>query len=101
LLLSGTNTLANTTTFGLSAGVFQINAAASLGSGAISFGGGVLQVNTTAPVLLGGSILMTAAGGVDVVSGGSVTLSNPVLGAFSLTKTGPGSLILTGTASTN
>ncbi|NBV34263.1 MAG: hypothetical protein EBR81_10890, partial [Proteobacteria bacterium] len=101
LLLSGTNTLTNTTTFGLSAGVLQINAAASLGSGAISFGGGVLQVNTTAPVLLGGSILMTAVGGVDVVSGGSVTLSNPVLGAFSLTKTGPGSLILTGTASTN
>lgn len=118
LILSGTNTQANLLTtdgnYGtgvfIDAGILRVGADASLGNstnlaaaGAHLLGpadvrlrGGVLQISTGFSTAR--QMILTAASGIDVASGQTLTLTKQTAGAFGLTKTGPGTLELNNSA---
>lgn len=120
LIFTGTNTQANLLTtdgnYGtgvfIDSGVLRVNADAALGSTAalaaagphllgpadVRLRGGFLSVSsgfTTAR-----QFILTAASGIDVASGQTLTLSTQTAGALGLTKTGPGTLALNNSANT-
>ncbi|MGC3968299.1 MAG: autotransporter-associated beta strand repeat-containing protein [Pirellulales bacterium] len=120
LVLTGVNTQANLTTsdgnYGtgvfIDAGILRVNADAALGSTAslaaagshlvgpadVRLRGGVLQI--AAGFTTARQFILTAASGIDVAAGQTLTLSTQTAGAFGLTKTGPGTLALNNSANT-
>ena len=102
LILNGANTFATSATQGLqiNQGIVRVNADAALGAaGAVRLNGGALSVSenvSTARQL----VLQANGSGIDVASGKTVTLTAATTGAFSLNKTGPGTLMLNNTANT-
>ena len=101
LILGGTNTFATSATTGvlISSGVLRVATDAALGAGTgLRMAGGTLSVSdniTTARVLT-----MSVNSGIDVASGKTLALTANTAGAFGITKTGPGTLALNGTATT-
>ena len=105
LTLSGTSTFTGSTT--LRGGTIAVSSSANLGATPgsadadnIIFNGGTLQ--TTADFTLGSNkgITMTGVGTVNVNSSTALTYGGIITGSGALTKTGSGSLILSG-ANTN
>lgn len=121
LILTGTNTQANLATadanYGtgvfIDAGILQVNSNAALGSTATLAAAG-LHVAGPADVRLRGGylavtnsfstdrqfILTSGAGGIDVASGQTLTLTKQTAGAFGLRKVGLGTLALENNANT-
>jgi autotransporter-associated beta strand protein len=103
LTLSGANTYSNATT--ISAGTLQISAASNLGSGVvgngISLGGGTLN-STAGTYALGTSraIVLSADAATIKVDEGTLTVDGMVSGAFNLTKSGNGTLLMSATVNT-
>ncbi len=101
LILGGTNTFATSGTTGIqiSAGILQVSADASLGGGtSVRLSGGYLAAAETFSTAR--TLILTAASGVDVASGKTLTLTAATSGAFALTKVGPGTLALNSSANT-
>ncbi|MBX7209625.1 MAG: autotransporter-associated beta strand repeat-containing protein [Verrucomicrobiaceae bacterium] len=118
LVLTGTNTQADLLTtdanYGagvvVNAGILRVNADAALGSTTSIAAGGTHLVGPADIKLAGGTLsasagfttarqlILTANSGVDVASGQSLTLSTATAGAFTITKTGPGTLALNNAA---
>ncbi|MGN7612430.1 autotransporter-associated beta strand repeat-containing protein [Magnetococcales bacterium HHB-1] len=97
LTLSGTNSYSGTTT--VSSGTLSISSDSPLGSGALTLAGGTtLNFSVTADV--DNSITLSGDATVDVDSSSSATLSGTITdnsGTYGLTKTGSGTLTLSGT----
>jgi autotransporter-associated beta strand protein len=98
--LSGANTYAGGTT--LSNGVLSVSSLSNIGgaSANVTFAGGTLQINGTAFTSFGATPLTftSAGGGLDIVdAGNTLTLTNNLSSGTVLTKTGAGTLSLTGT----
>ncbi|KUL94963.1 hypothetical protein DK26_12840 [Bosea sp. WAO] len=100
LVLTGSNTYTGGTI--LSAGTLSVSADANLGAagGALTLNGGVLQVTGTGLTQLSRSIVFGAnGGGFDITDvGNTFTVSQALAGGGSLTKTGAGTLVLSGTS---
>lgn len=101
---SGTLTLATTNSFSggmiLNGGTVIFSTLTNLGSGAITFGGGALQYASGNTEDISVRTVTFGAGGGTINDGGNtVVLANPIgaSGAGGLTKSGAGSLTLTGT----
>lgn len=94
LILSGRNLYQGGTR--ILGGVVQVAEDSNLGdaSGGLTFDGGTLA--TSADLETSRAIALDGAGGFDVASGRTLTLSGPVTGAGDLVKTGAGILHLTG-----
>lgn len=94
LTLSGTNTYTGGTT--LNAGVVSVASDANLGdaSGALTFAGGTLRM--TAALTSARSITLASGGGTLDTDGNDATFSGAIGGAGALTKTGEGTLTLSG-----
>ena len=120
LILTGTNTHANLlisdgnygTGVFLDGGILRVNADAALGSTAALPAGMAHLVGAADVRLRGGTLsitsgfttarqfILTAASGLDVASGQTLTVSTQTAGAFGITKTGPGTLALNNGANT-
>ncbi|KAB2715445.1 autotransporter-associated beta strand repeat-containing protein, partial [Brucella intermedia] len=98
LTLSGNNSYGDTY---LNAGVISVGQEENLGSGALNFDGGTLQVTGTHFKGTNKAINWGAGGGTfDIVDAGNeFALSNVFTGAGSLTKLGEGMLVLSGDSS--
>ena len=98
LILNGANTYTQGTE--LSAGVLSVSSDANLGaaSGNLDFEGGTLQVTGTAFTSTPRTIVFGAAGGgFDIADAGNTfTLNQALTGTGSLTKSGDGTLVLSG-----
>lgn len=96
LILNGANTFATSSTQGIqiNQGIVRVNSDAALGAaGAVRLNGGALSVSDN--VSTSRQVILQANGsGIDVASGKTVTLSAATSGAFTLNKTGPGTLML-------
>jgi autotransporter-associated beta strand protein len=101
LVLTGANTFATSSTTGIrvSGGVLRVNSDAALGAGTtVNLNGGVLSFSES---VTSSRVLNLAAGsGIDVASGKTVTLSAATTGAFTLSKSGEGTLLLNNSANT-
>lgn len=99
LVLTGTNTYTGGTT--IKNGVLSVSSDANLGaaSAALTFDGGTLQVNGTTFNSAARSIIWgNDGGGFDIADANNVfTVTQNLAGAGGLTKTGPGTLVLSGT----
>ncbi len=98
LVLNGTNTYTGGTV--INGGTLEVSADANLGNaaGALIFNGGTLH--TTASFTSGRTATLNAAGGTfDADNLTRLTLTNAISGVGALTKTGAGTLVLTGTNS--
>lgn len=103
LFMNGTGTLLllNNNTYSggsqLNNGIVQISATAALGSGAVGFNGGALELLNPFTGIFGIAMTMGASGGtIQVDSGVSATASSPLAGSGPFTCTGAGVLALTG-----
>ncbi|WP_273793950.1 autotransporter-associated beta strand repeat-containing protein, partial [Brucella anthropi] len=98
LTLSGSNSYSGGTS--LNAGIVSVGQDKNLGdvSGALNFNGGMLQVTGTQFHSTSRAINWTnAGGGFDIADANNTfTLSSPVTGSGMLTKTGTGTLVLSG-----
>ncbi|WP_186417587.1 autotransporter-associated beta strand repeat-containing protein, partial [Bosea sp. CS1GBMeth4] len=94
LVLSGSNSYTGGTT--IAGGVLQISADDNLGaaSGGLSLDGGTLR--TTASFTSARTVVLDAAGGI-VQTDADLSWSGDISGSGALTKTGNGTLVLTGT----
>ena len=96
LVLSGTNTYSGGTT--VTAGTLQVSSDANLGgsAGDVTLNGGKLAV--TAEMTSARDVTVGASNGeIEVASATTTTLSGTVDGAGALTKSGAGTLVLSGT----
>jgi len=96
LILNGTNTYVGGTT--LNAGAVSVSADANLGAAALNFNGGTLQVTGTTFTSTARTINWgTNGGGFNIASSGNnFTVSQSLTGTGGLTKSGAGTLTLTG-----
>ncbi|MGN6463367.1 MAG: autotransporter outer membrane beta-barrel domain-containing protein, partial [Pseudolabrys sp.] len=97
LVLAGTNTYHGGTV--LTQGTVQVTNASSLGDGTITFNGGTLEPGANNLTLANAVAMNTAGGTVDVNSATTFALSGAIAdgtGAGTLTKTGDGTLVLSG-----
>jgi autotransporter-associated beta strand protein len=104
LELSGNNSYSGGTT--ISAGALAFTSDANLGaaSGGITIGNASLQLGTQAfvpptAVTTNRAISLTGNAGINVQSGGTLTLGGPITGTGSLSKAFSGTLVLTGSNS--
>ncbi len=99
---SGTWALTNSNTYSggtsLNAGVLSISSSNAIGSGSVTFAGGVLQ--TTQSMSIGNNLVVNNASNGVTVSTGVLTLNGAISGSFPLYKDGPGRLIIAGTSNT-
>ncbi|KZK82328.1 Extracellular serine protease precursor [Pseudovibrio sp. Ad13] len=96
LVLSGTNSYSGGTV--ISAGVLQVDDLNRLGTGSTTLNGGSLNYTGTSAVTLADLVLGSADNTLDVSNSvASITVSSDLSGTGSLTKSGAGTLILTGT----
>ncbi|HIM39854.1 MAG TPA: autotransporter domain-containing protein [Methylophaga aminisulfidivorans] len=93
LTLSGTNTYSGGTT--INDGTISIGALANLGSGALTLDGGTLQT-TSSFTSNRGTTLGASGGSFNIDAGITLTQSANISGSGSLTKTGEGTLVLSG-----
>ena len=101
LTLSNTNTYQGITT--ISGGTLKISSDANLGIGpgltanSITFNGGTLNTTGTFSLLTNRGITLTGAGIINTDSGTTFTYGGVIAGASTFTKSGDGTLTLTGT----
>jgi len=100
---SGTLVLGTANSFAgglnLNGGILNFNALTNLGGGAITFGGGTLQYNGNSDDISTHTVTLGTGGGTIDTAGQTVTYNGPIgnNGAGGLTKTGNGTLTLSGT----
>ena len=95
LTLAGTNTYTGGTT--LSAGTLAVAAPANLAPGAITFNGGNLRITGTTFTTLDGYTLNLGTGGLDIENATlRLSVSTALGGVGGLTKSGSGTLVLSG-----
>uniref|UniRef100_UPI0037C95FA5 Ig-like domain-containing protein n=1 Tax=Pseudomonas tohonis TaxID=2725477 RepID=UPI0037C95FA5 len=94
LNLSGSNTYGGTTT--VAAGALSIAGDGNLGSGAVNLADGTV-LNVSGASTIDNAITLTGNSTLD--NGNAVTLSGAISGAYDLTKTGSGTLTLSGSNS--
>lgn len=92
LILTGANSYSGGTF--LNAGKINIQTASALGSGALTFNGGVLQTGTT--VSFSNAISLSAGGGTIDTLGNNSTFSGVISGVGALTNASTATLALTG-----
>ena len=99
LTLTGTNTYSGGTN--LNGGILAVNTDANLGTGPLNFNGGTLEALATGGGLMSSKPINLAAGGGTFLAdaGTESTLSGPITGLGAWTKSGPGTLVLSGTNS--
>jgi autotransporter-associated beta strand protein len=91
--------LSNTANFTISRGSLRVDDMANLGSGAITLNGGTLQYNGGSQTSAK-SLSLSAASTINVVDPlATLTLSAAFSGAYGLTKSGPGTLVIGNVAS--
>jgi autotransporter-associated beta strand protein len=96
-------TLSGANTYGggpiLSGGFLSVGSSANLPVGALTFNGGTLQLTGTALTSLSAYTVNwdSFSGGLDIASGGTLTIPNDIDGSGSLSKSGSGTLVLSGT----
>ena len=116
LLLSGANSYSGGTT--VSAGTLQAGSNSAFGTGTVTLGGGTLDVNgctisndvavstastitnsntSTAATLSGGAVTLAGNLTVSAVSTATLTIADAISGGYGLTKTGAGTVVLSGT----
>ena len=96
LTLTSTNTYNGGTV--IKSGTVSISADYQDGTGALTFGGGILDITGSHAFLSGKNIILNTNGGtVQVDNTAGATLSGRISGNGGLTKTGTGTLILSGT----
>ncbi|MBL9183705.1 MAG: autotransporter-associated beta strand repeat-containing protein [Verrucomicrobiaceae bacterium] len=99
---SGTWALTNSNTYtggtSLNDGVLSISSSNAIGSGSVTFAGGVLQ--TTQSMSIGNNLVVNNASNGVTVSTGVLTINGAISGSFPLYKDGPGRLIIAGTSNT-
>jgi len=93
VLTNGTNNYTGDTF--LHTGTLSLDSGAELGGSVLAFNGGILDLTGNAAVTQ--DIHLIGGGTVDTASGTTSTLSGTISGSYLFTKTGTGTLILTGT----
>jgi outer membrane autotransporter protein len=99
LVLTGSNTYTGGTT--ISGGVLDVSADNNLGavSGGLSFNGGTLQFGSAFHLASTRTITLNGGGGTFDTNGFNISISQGITGIGGLTKTGPGTLTLSGSNS--
>lgn len=97
LILSHSNNYSGVTS--INAGTLQIDSENELSLATLSFGGTGGTLQTTGDVNFGSEVTLSAPATFNINSDTTTTLSNAISGTSSLTKSGEGTLILSGTNS--